>query len=425
MLREKFHDYAALYEKEGIEGIRIRTTIQKIPDARKFFLRVESKDGKTLFLYAPEDAHEEWPSIKDIDLLLQKQSKDKTWVSIAGSGFGDEIEILSRQMPSGEYLQIGKDMEDREAVLQSYAKAFFLGWLPVFAFTIFLGFFFSNRLLSPLRWLIHTVKSIRSGNESARVPVLGNRNELDQLASLLNEMLNQNEKLINGMRETLDHVAHDLRTPLMRLQLSTESALLPGASADLAKDALADCKETSDTILRMLNAIMAISEAETGTLPLSRKEVSQAKLLKDVIELYSFVAEEKNIKLVANDQSYSPSINADETRLMQALANLVDNAIKFSPEGSVVEITSRSETKVIIFEVKDQGPGISQEDLPRIWDRLYRGDRSRSTRGLGLGLSLVKAIAYAHGGTAKVSPNPEVGCTFSLSIPSKANITQM
>ena len=423
LLGVKFQDYSALFTKEGIEGIRVRTTSQSISDARKFFVRLESRDRKTLFLYAPENAHSDWPSIQEIDLFLQREAQGKSWLFISGKGYGDSIEVLSRSLPSGETLQIGKDTEDREEVLKSYAKSFFLGWIPVLALTILIGFFFSNRLLVPIRWLIATVKSIRSGNESARVPRQKNRNELDQLAVLLNEMLDQNEKLIRGMRETLDHVAHDLKTPVMRLQLSAESALLSGSNSEkdlvVCKEALADCKENSDTILEILNAIMTISESEVGTIPLKIERVFYEKLVNDVIDLYSFVAEEKKIQLKPNVSKPIAPVQGDKTRLMQALANLVDNAIKYSPEGSSIEISAHGDQTSAIFEVKDQGPGISEEDLPKIWDRLYRADKSRSTRGLGLGLTLVRAIAQAHGGNAKVIKNQDVGCTFQLSIPSQ------
>jgi signal transduction histidine kinase len=345
LLAVKFHDYSALFEREGVDGIRVRTTSQSIPDARKFFVRLESRDGKTLFLYAPEHTPSDWPSIQEIDLFLQKQTQGRPWLSISGKGgYGDSVEILSRTLSSGEILQIGKDTEDREEVLKSYAKSFILGWLPVLALTILAGFFFSSRLLVPIRWLITTVKSIRSGNESARVPRQSTRNELDQLAALLNEMLDQNEKLIRGMRETLDHVAHDLRTPVMRLQLAAESALLSGTNPEkdltICKEALSDCKENSDTILEILNAIMTISESEVGTIPLKIERVSYEKLVNDVIDLYNFVAEEKNIQLKSNVAKPIAPVQGDRTRLMQALANLVDNAIKYSPKGSSIEISA-------------------------------------------------------------------------------------
>lgn len=424
LLTVKFHDYASLYKKEGVEGIRIRTASQAIPDARSFFVRLEGKDGKTLFLYAPEDAHDDWPSIQEIDLFLQKQTKQNSWFSIAGTGgYGDSVEVLSKPLPTGEILQIGKDTEDRENVLKTFVKSFLLGWLPVFILTILFGFAFSNRLLRPIRWLIQTVNSIRSGNPSARVPVTVSRekqNELDQLAFLLNEMLDQNEKLIRGMRETLDCVAHDLRTPMMRLQLSIENALLqqndPNRGVEFFKETLSDCKENSDTILELLKAIMTLSEAEAGTIPLQIETVSCEDLLRDVADLYGFVAEEKQIELKTHFEN-SGSLRGDRTRLMQALANLVDNAIKYSPSGSQIEISAYTDGQFKVLEVKDQGPGISNEDLPRIWDRLYRSDKSRSTRGLGLGLTLVQAIARVHGGKATVHRNSDTGCKFSLFVP--------
>ena len=422
LLNVKFQDYATLFKKEGVEGIRVRTALHTIADARKFFVRLEDKDGKTLFLYAPEDAHADWPTIQDIDLFLQKQSREKLWLSIPGkNGYGDSIEVLSRRLPSGEILQVAKDIEDRENVLKSFARSFLFAWVPVLGLTLLFGFFLSNKLLQPIRWLINTVQSIRAGNQSARVPRQNNHNELEQLTRLFNEMLDQNEKLIRGMRETLDYVAHDLRTPIMRLQLSAENVLSlnSDSSKDLAlyREALSDCKENSDTILEILNAIMTISEAEAGTIPLKKEDVPCAELIDSVIDLYGFVAEEKGITLKVAPVDPALCCLGDKTRLMQALANLVDNAIKYSPQGSQVELSVNMDGEFAFLNVKDQGPGISEEDLPRIWDRLYRADKSRSTRGLGLGLTLVKAIVQAHRGEVKVQCNQGVGCVFSLKIP--------
>jgi signal transduction histidine kinase len=169
-------------------------------------------------------------------------------------------------------------------------------------------------------------------------------------------------------------------------------------------------------VLSTLTTLMDISEAETGTMKLQVSPVELAKLIAEVTELYEDTAEEAGVILQA---SVGPSLTvmADRDRLRQALANLVDNAIKYTPRGGRVELSGTTEGDVVLIRVTDTGSGISDKDLPRIFDRLYRGDQSRATRGLGLGLNLVRAYVGAQGGTVKVDSTPGRGSTFEIRLP--------
>jgi len=162
--------------------------------------------------------------------------------------------------------------------------------------------------------------------------------------------------------------------------------------------------------------LMDISEAETGTMRLEIGDVPVASIVGDVVELYENVAEDKHI---AMSTSVEPGLTvpADSRRLRQVLANLVDNALKYTPSGGRVTVSARRENSVVRLDVADTGIGVASHDLPHIWDRLYRGDQSRAERGLGLGLSLVRAIVVAHGGTVEVEAEPGRGSTFIVKLP--------
>jgi signal transduction histidine kinase len=240
--------------------------------------------------------------------------------------------------------------------------------------------------------------------------------EINELIVLFNQMLAKIETLIAGMKDALDNVAHDLRTPVARLRGMAEQALRSDTDSAGYREALADCLEESERVMTMLNVLMDISEAETGMMKLSLEDVNLSGLIEEVIDLYGYVAEDKSVTLAANAPT-DLCLRADRTRLRQVLANLVDNAIKYTSSGGRVEIEAIQKEQQVVLLVKDNGVGIPVDEIPRIWDRLYRGDKSRAERGLGLGLSVVKAVVQAHQGQVKASLDPRGGSLFSLYLP--------
>jgi signal transduction histidine kinase len=410
----KLHELQVLYQSGGIGLIeRNIQASRKFPEKNKFLIRIADWHNHTLFLYLPY----QWIEF-DIKRLEVIQPIPKL-IRLPSSHHGLFLEVGSQPLMNGFWLQVGKDTRERIQILKKFKDVATIVIFPLLILGILGGTLLAYRALRPVRHLIDSVSSISRDMSTLgqRVPNPRSGDELEELISLFNTMLERIETLIKAMKNSLDNVAHDLRTPITRLRGVAELALQKEVLLqEECQVALGECLEESLEIQKLLDTLMDISEAETGTLKLNLQPVSLDQLIRKVMDLYGLVAEEKGITLevsVASDLF----VMADHTRLGQALANLVDNAVKFTPQGGQVTITALREKGKITIAIRDTGPGIPEKDLQRIWERLYRGDQSRSEKGLGLGLSLVKAIVIRHNGTIEVDSHPGQGSTFTILLP--------
>jgi heavy metal sensor kinase len=401
-------EYSQRYAEGGLRSLAEAVDIQQRSGRQeRLFVRVVRGQSETLFLSAPY-------AFNDFDVSpMRGLSGLEQILSQSGSA---RLEVASARLADGTLLQVGKSTENREALLARFRYVLAIVSLVIVATGLAGGVIVTRSTLQPIRQLIAAVRGIiRTGQIDARVPVRSERDAIDELSALFNEMLDRITTLIRGMEHALDNVAHDLRTPMTRLRGVAERALQSN-DVQAHREALVTSLEESERILAMLDTLMDISEAETGTMRLEISDVPVAALVAQVVDLYEDVAEEKHIE-VATDVEADLTVPADPRRLRQVLANLVDNAIKYTPPGGRVTVSARRESPNVRFEVADSGVGIAAHDLPHIWDRLYRGDQSRAERGLGLGLSLVRAIVAAHGGTVDATAEPGRGSTFIVNIP--------
>lgn len=426
VIQAELEDYLTKYQKGGTDALLKEMEENKketeenkfkkgVRGENYFFVRLAEPENNTVFLYIPEEQAK-----FDLKQFENKVTKgNRRWSYFSANDNKVIYEILSHRLANDSLLQVGKTIAKRKEFLQRFRAIFAAIIIPVLFFGFTGGAFLSFRTLRPIRYLINTIRLIiDTGKIEARMPTGKRGDELDELSRLFNIMLEKIETLIRVMREGLDNVAHDLRTPMTRLKGVAEIALQSEQNIDILRETLSDCLEESERILTMLNTLMDISEAETGAMKLNLEEVNIATLIEAVVDLYNYVAEEKNISI----QTTLPkklSLTADHNRLRQVIANLLDNAIKYTPSSGRIDIEAFQKQQQIIVSVRDTGIGIPPEELPRIWDRLYRGDKSRSQRGLGLGLSLVKAIVQAHKGYIEVYSEPAVGSLFVIHFPKK------
>ena len=424
-IQAKAKEYEVFFQENGTSGLK---HIVENPDLRTeastFFLRVADAQNKTLYLHMPE-LSEGFEKKKILEQL--ETSAAPEWISILRSHDEDAFEIFTLHLKSGATLQVGRSSELREDRLEDLRNLAVLLTLISLVISFCLGIVISRRALSPVRRLLRTIQAVRAGNVRARAP-LENSIEFAELNNHFNEMLNRTESLIKGSRESLDNIAHDLRTPTARFRARAESALLSTHPTLLdLQEALQEGLEMSASMIDLLNALMDVSELEMGTLQLKQKPLNALQISEQVADLYS---------TLAPDSSASPSLatgeprvrievsgrkdikfSGDPVRVSQALANLVDNAMKYSEAHQLIQVAAEIQKNFVVFRVSDHGPGIPENELPFIWDRLYRGDHSRSKPGLGLGLSVVRGIALAHRGSVHVESRTGHGSAFEIHFP--------
>jgi signal transduction histidine kinase len=387
LIDSKLGLYATAYDRGGLDALAATVQAEQQTAPERLFVRVVDRGAEAIVLSQPQG----W----DVASL----------------------ETGSIQLADGTLVQVGKSTEARDDLLARFRAALGLVTLSVVLIALTGGVIATQTAVKPIRQLTEAVQRIiATGRTDSRVPIAEHRDSIDELSALFNAMLDKIEGLVTGMRGALDNVSHDLRTPMTRLRASAELALAGPPDIGRYREALADCVEEADRVLVMLTTLMDITEAESGAMPLKREPVALADIVSRAVDLYRDTADAKGVTLAASaDDGVRASV--DRTRLEQVAANLLDNAIKYTPAGGRVEVSARREGGRAVLRVSDTGLGIPPDEQPRIWDRLFRGDQSRAERGLGLGLSLVKAVVEAHGGAVSVDSQLGHGSTFTVSLP--------
>jgi signal transduction histidine kinase len=248
-----------------------------------------------------------------------------------------------------------------------------------------------------------------------RVKIKGYGEELDRLATTFNNMLEKLHTLITDIKETNDNIAHDLRSPVTRIRGIAETTLMT-AGSDKEYEAMA-CSiiEECDGLLTMINTMLYISQAEAGVSKPDISDVDLSQIIREACELFQPIAEDREIKIIQKTES--AIVRADKEKIQRVVANLLDNALKYTPENGNITFTLKQDQEKVTVSIEDTGIGISDEDLPKVFNRFYRCDISRSLQGVGLGLSLAKAIIQVHHGEITVSSELDKGSKFTFTIP--------
>ncbi len=350
-------------------------------------------------------------------LINLPPERSGVWLPLTTGKEQHILTIVVRRYDDGVVIQAGMNGRAGYSLFQQLLRVT-LGILAGSAFLLWpLALLFIKRSLAPLIVTRAKIAELIQRPKAGLLPEQGNGPELDSLYGQINQLIRQNRQLVSEMQQSLDNVAHDLRTPMTRLRSVAEYGLQAENDTWRLREALSDCLEESDRVLAMLKIMMSVAEAESGTMRLELQACDLTSSLRQVVTLYEYVAEEQQVAVYLEVAQSLPA-QVDRTRISQVWANLLDNAIKYGKEGGGwVKIAGQVVGREVVVTFADNGIGISDNEQGRIWERLYRGDRSRSRKGLGLGLSYVHAVVAAHQGIVSVSSRLHQGSCFEVRLP--------
>jgi signal transduction histidine kinase len=347
----------------------------------------------------------------------QGAAADHAWyeLPIERAGIRSLALVQSFDLPGGFHLLIGRDVQVRSQLRSLLTDALLWAVLMVLAMASVGALVVRSLFRRALANVSVTATAIAGGDFTQRVKLSGRGDEFDQLAETINDMLDRMARLMEGVRDVSNAIAHDLRTPITRARARLEDAAVHASTAGELRAAVERATADLDGIVAVFQALLRIAEIESGSRRAAFATLDVVPLLNDVADLYGAVAEEKGVALSVQAPDRLPAYG-DRELIQQAVANLVDNAVKFSPPGSAVGLSAIMTPTGAEITVSDHGPGIPEADRARATERFFRGESARSTPGSGLGLALVQAVAQLHGGSLQLADTAP-GLVAILSLP--------
>jgi len=411
-LQEDVLEFQQVYLREGAEALH-----------KVLAREVQSEKPETVFfrLQAAGEAsvHSDlsaWAGLPAFPVLADVAEEDQFTI-LQLPGMQGRIYLLTYPLDRQTLLQFGYRLRAEEGLLRDFLDDYGAAFVAVVLCGALLCVFLTRRELAGIEQVRQSAERISRGDLTASIPLAGGGEEIRNLTESFNRMQQRVQILVGELGDVVNNVAHDLRSPLTRIRGLAEMTLTGDQDPEDYREMAAVVIEESDRLVGMINTMLEIAETDAGMSPTAHGLVDMAQIVEDVGELFSAVADDRSIRLAVDTETPLPVLG-DRARLQRALANLLDNALKYTLPGGMVRLTARQLPEKIEVCVIDSGPGIAASELPQVFDRFYRGDRSRTTPGSGLGLSLVQAIVRVHAGEVELRSLEGEGTTACLLLPS-------
>jgi len=412
-LEEEVDEFTSLFIESGIQGVENELKQEeKTDDTSAFFIRVLDKKGKQLHTTPLDD----WTGVHSIETTLNKVLKNPDSLVLETVHFPSqehETRIIYGKISSNLIVQIGESTEENNEITELLPMLLGMMFLIALPIASLIGWLMAKKSVAGINEVTQAAMAIKDGNYNHRIAANNQYTELKSLSNVFNDMAGRIEHLMKEMREMIDNIAHDMRSPLTRIKAISETAisnnLVENEYSTYASDTLEEC----DRLITMINTTLDVAEAESGVNLLTKEDVNLTEIIEEACDIFDALAEEKNVELSFN-LIPECKISGNKQSLQRMIANLVDNAIKYTSKNSIVRINLDQDIDKAIINVSDQGQGITKEYQTKIFQRFFRCDESRTNKGNGLGLSYAIAVARLHGGDISIKESSLQGTTFSI-----------
>lgn len=408
-------EFEAIYKSGGLGALMDDFKIEAESEGTEWaFFRLLSPQMDVL---ASSDMSK-WEGLKDAPQeALKPAGAEAVYKTFRLPDSRGRVRVVYRKTHEGNVMEVGGILKHDDRLLAKFWETSGSVISAMVIFGVIMAWLLARRAMTGVERVTQTATRIAGGDLTLRVPLGGEGREIDNLANAFNNMLERIHVLMTELKEMSDNVAHDLRSPITRIRGVAETTLTGEQHLEEYQEMAVAVVEESDRLVGMINTMLEIAQTESGIADLTMRPVDLAALVGVAYELFQPLAEDEGLSMEADISAGALVVPGDVNRLQRVLANLLDNAIKYSEPGGRVVLSARRNGSHVEVSVADSGPGIAREELPHIFDRFFRLDRSRSTQGSGLGLPLALAFVRAHGGDIAVTSTPGKGSTFTVSLP--------
>jgi heavy metal sensor kinase len=402
--------------RNGEAYVRSEIESRYAPESNNWFIRVTSGEGSDIYV-SGEPSDQSF----DPDAVAQlNKNPAAAFTRVEHIGSNDLI-ISAMPFVRGQQkyvIEVGRSALPIKEALRRFLASLLIGLSLVLAVAVWGGFLVIRWALAPVKKITATAEEITSHQLGERLPIVETGDEIESLSKTLNQMICRLDESFQSVNRFTADASHELRTPLTIIRGELETSLLDKSLSKNVRETIYSLIEETENLSRIVQCLLSLSRLDAGSAQMERIRLNLADLVSTTTNQMAPLADEKHVTLTAPAQA-RVEVLGDRVRLKQVVVNLLDNAIKYTPEGGTVTVGVNVSDRGAQLEVADTGPGLSDNELPHVFDRFFRADGIRlgTIEGAGLGLAIVRAICTAHGGSVKAENNAKGGCRFIVQLP--------